>query len=638
MAYRRFTNHRILFIFIVLISTITTAQRYPVSEIAAALKNDANAVIRLDKTLIQLDDYDNMTMTSHLVVTVFNKLGEAIVDPSISFNKNGNVKTCLVNLYDEKGELIDRFKKNDFEEVSASGSDLYTDEKEKELNFTTPKYPYTFEFYYEFKTSNTAFLPRFVPIGYTGVSIEKSEFKIHNESDSKMSVHEYNFEGYDIDKQATSNSVSYALHNFKAIDYEYYTPSPLEFLPISYFTLSKFNLEGQEVIINSWQDFGQWQAQKLLKDRDKLPQETINEVALLVKDLDNTRDKAKAIYEYVQGKTRYVSIQIGLGGWQPAAAEEVDRLSYGDCKGLTNYTMALLKSQGIESYYTIVEALSDGRDLNEEVLALQGNHVILTVPLEDENVFLECTSQTSPFNFLGVHTDDRKALMITPTGAEFVQTHSYATEDNRVKIDSELVFDDEFMLKGKLERRSYGIPYDYISEIENGRQNDIRMYYKRYWGYLNDLKFSEVIFKNDKENVEFTEITNLQTTNYVSKAGNRILLNPNVFSRWTDIPEQDLKRDIGIEIRRGKTYIDQISIKLPESYKIESFFDPVKLETKFGNYSSSVKFSEDNTLIYTRKFVLESGKYESAEYSDFRDFFIQIAKNDNSKIVLIKND
>ncbi len=38
----------------------------------------------------------------------------------------------------------------------------------------------------------------------------------------------------------------------------------------------------------------------------------------------------------MQGKTHYISIQVGIGGYQPFLASDVDRLNYGDCKALVN--------------------------------------------------------------------------------------------------------------------------------------------------------------------------------------------------------------------------------------------------------------------------------------------------------------
>jgi transglutaminase-like putative cysteine protease len=71
-----------------------------------------------------------------------------------------------------------------------------------------------------------------------------------------------------------------------------------------------------------------------------LPEETKAKMRALVGDEKNPIMKAKLIYDYVQQKSRYVSIQVGIGGWKPMDASDVDRLG-GDCKGLTNYTKAL---------------------------------------------------------------------------------------------------------------------------------------------------------------------------------------------------------------------------------------------------------------------------------------------------------
>jgi len=93
--------------------------------------------------------------------------------------------------------------------------------------------------------------------------------------------------------------------------------------------------------------------------------------------------KAKAIYEYVQNNTRYISVQIGLGGWKPISAKEVDDKKYGDCKGLTNYTKALLNLVDIESNYCVVYSGSEIQDISEDFTSMQGNHVILNIPQEN---------------------------------------------------------------------------------------------------------------------------------------------------------------------------------------------------------------------------------------------------------------
>ncbi len=84
--------------------------------------------------------------------------------------------------------------------------------------------------------------------------------------------------------------------------------------------LEHFNIEGVDGSAKNWKEFGQWYADKILVGTDVLPEETKVKIRNLVGDEKNTIEKAKIIYKYMQEKTRYVSIQVGIGGWKPMYA------------------------------------------------------------------------------------------------------------------------------------------------------------------------------------------------------------------------------------------------------------------------------------------------------------------------------
>jgi transglutaminase-like putative cysteine protease len=143
--------------------------------------------------------------------------------------------------------------------------------------------------------------------------------------------------------------------------------------------------------------------------------------------------KAKIIYKYVQEKSRYVNISIGIGGWKPMLASDVDRLGYGDCKALSNYTKALLKAVDVPSYNTILYGNPKKRNIEADFVSMQGNHMILAIPNKNSFIFLECTSQVDPFGYQGTFTDDRDVLVVKPEGGEIVRTKIYQDEDNAQK-------------------------------------------------------------------------------------------------------------------------------------------------------------------------------------------------------------
>jgi transglutaminase-like putative cysteine protease len=134
-------------------------------------------------------------------------------------------------------------------------------------------------------------------------------------------------------------------------------------------------------------EFGKWMHDQLLTGTEAVPQSTKEDVIRLTQGIDSNLEKARIVYQYIQDRTRYISIQIGIGGWKPMSAMEVDQLGYGDCKGLTNYTKSLMEIAGVDAYYTVVYGGKEIIDLDSEFSSLQGNHVILTLPTDGEPYF-----------------------------------------------------------------------------------------------------------------------------------------------------------------------------------------------------------------------------------------------------------
>ncbi len=624
------------FLFILLMVPVYGQEHYDINNIPEPLRTNVNAIIRDHDINIALNDVNNMTVSYHIVVTVLNKRGLEAIQPAVGYDANSSVQSVSARVYDARGKEIRKYKKKDFSDVSATGANLYSDNRMMVLDFTPSIYPFTFEFETITKTNSTAFIPRWLPIAFTSVSVESSSYILRNPRRIPLNSKIYNLDAANIEISETGTEFRYSLKNQLPVKKEDYGPYFTEIVPFVKIAPQQFTLAGTRAEVRSWKDFGYWQQQKLLNGRGELSESTIGRISALVSGINDPKEKARAIYEFMQSKTRYISVQIGIGGWQPTFASEVDELGYGDCKGLTNYTQALLKSQGIESYYTIVDSGPGGQDIDEDFVALQGDHVILTVPFEDENVFLECTSQQLPFNFLGTHTDDRKVLMVTPEGGVMTRTHRYSPEDNKIELKANVTLQESLKLSGTLTQRSSGIQYSYRYDLENETSDDVKNRYKRYWSHLNNLDLADISFSNDKKEVEFTESLWFETEGYVSMAGSRILLNPNIFQRIEDIPSKAANRTQPLVIRRGFTETDSITLLLPSNYVLESVFEPISITTKFGTYRSSVNIVNEATIEYKREFILNTGRYPKEDFNTYADFIKDVVRSDRSKIVFVQ--
>jgi transglutaminase-like putative cysteine protease len=620
------------------ITAINANAQYAVDGISKSLKENANAVIRYQETTITLEDFDVMTTYERVVVTVLNRDGMFAVRSYAAYDDDSSIKEIKAYVYDGNGEQIEKFKERDFTDRSASSGDLYSDNRIKSIDYFPNQIPFTFEFISETKSKSTAFLPQWDPSPFYGVSTQKSVYKIINNKEVPLLSKKYNLEKFGASVREKPSLYEYEIENVPAVEQELMSPHYTQFTPVVKLALKQFRLAGQNVSISSWEDFGKWMNEQLLNNRDELPQETINEVENLVEGVTEPKEKARIIYEYMQNKTRYISVQVGIGGWQPSPAKDVDKLGYGDCKALTNYTKALLKTQDIDSYYTIVIAGAEKRDIDEEFIAVQGNHVILTVPLEEENLFLECTSQRAPFNYLGDFTDDRKVIMITNDGSVVKNTKAYPAAGNIQRMEAKITVRENQSLGGSITQTSEGILYGDKYELDNKESDVIEKYYKETWSQLNNLDLSEINFDNNKTDVVFTENISFEATNYISKAGDRLLLAPNIFNRLGYITAPKKERSQKLLINRGKAYDDSIEITLPEGYEVEAMFNPIEINTEFGSYLAKVEELGASKIKYSRKFSLFDGEYEKEKYSDFVAFINAITKEDSNKIVLVKRE
>lgn len=625
---------------ILLTYCISSAQNFDYQAIVLdkELTRNADAVMRLDQLEVNVEAHDLMREKTRQIITVLNENGNRSVAAYKHYEKDDRIVAMEAVIYDASGKEIKKFRKKDFLDASAvSGGQLYTDSRVKYLNFTPVSYPYTIDFYCEFESANTAFLPQWAFIGKYRTSVEKSLFQVNFKPGLTFKIKEYNFDGYDIEVDKSESALFYKADHLKAIKREALAPPIGDYAPWVRVGLNRFHLEGVDGRADSWQEFGKWVNDELLAGRDAIDPETITEVRALVKDVEDPYEKIDKVYNYVQSNTRYVGVQMGIGGWQPISAEEVDRVKYGDCKGLTNYTMALLKAVDIESYYILIFAGKNKRDLDEDFVGMQGNHAILNIPLESGDVWLECTSQVKPTNFHGSFTDDRVVLRVKPEGGEIIRTPAFSVEDNLLKTRSEYHLDNEGSIKGEVVVTTTGVKYDERFRLERSQQKEIEEFYKEEWDYVNNLVLSKPEFANDRQKVRFEEKLQIEVPDYGTVQNEQILFAPNIVSRKNRIPKRYRSRKLDFVIDRGYMDESECVIHLPDGYAMEGSIADQKLESEYGNYNLSIEQISPTELLYKRSFMLKPGRYSNEAYDEYRNFRRQVAKLENSKIVIAKS-
>ena len=632
---------KFLTVFCLVIGAVSFGQKldYSVLTIPDSLKQNANSVVRLSQTDINIPSQKTMSIKSVGVITILNELGLDDLDLTVHYDRNTKISKIEAKVFDAHGKEIKVYKRKDFRDTSvADGISIFTDNRALYLNHVPIAYPFTIAFETEIETSNTAFIPFWSPVSDYLVSVENAYCKITYKPELRLKKKEVNFSNkYSIEKIESASSISYSAKNLAAKKREELSPGVMKLFPIVYFALESFELENVEGKASDWKDFGKWYYQSLLADTEDIPADTQQKMKELIGTEKDPVEIAKIIYKYVQEKTRYVSVQVGIGGWKPMRAKDVDKLGYGDCKALTNYTRCLLKSVGVTSYYTVVHSgSSERRDLQDDFASVQGNHIILGLPADDKLIWLECTSQILPFGFQGDFTDDRNVLLIKPEGGEIVKTKLYSDSENLKIIKGAYTITENGSLVGKVKMLSKGLRYDNeFTKERMSREDQIRRY-KNEFDNINNLSIKKISSNNNPKTIEFTEDLDLEAESYAQNSGGKLLFALNAFNQNSFIPKKHRTREFPFEMIRGYTDESEIEITIPEGFTVEAKPNGIEQDTEFGYYKIEFNILSANKLACKRKLVIKKGLYDKSKYENYRKFRETVAKTDNSKIVITK--
>lgn len=627
---------KIIFLGALSTASMYFSQTFPVSAIPENLKKNANIVVRKDMTVVQINKVDDIKYQYNTVTTVLNKDGNEKAVAYIPYDKGNSISNVKVTIYDEAGRKIKSFSKSDFGDFANNPQGIfYSDNRILVFNYTPVQYPYTIDFSYQISDRNTLFIPDFVPFSSTNTSLEESEFKIINSSGielrTKIYPSKYNYGS--VIESGNGNEKTYSYKNIPAIDDALLIPQPVKILPKVSFSLTKFNLAGKQGTLNNWTDFGTWYYNNLVEPVAISTPAIKAEVASLNLQ-GSVEDKVKKIYQYMQTKTRYIYVGLGIGGWLPMLPDEVHKKGYGDCKGLTNYMKALLNEAGIPSYYCVINSGASQVSFDPDFPRMGGNHAILMVPTEKGNIWLENTSQQMAFNHLGYSTTDRNVLSVKKNGIELINTPAYPAEQNKEKQILKIRVGEDNSILGEGNFCYTGNQYDYnlvFTGLNPKERNDA---VKRSLDILNFEKVEMKNFINDKDKALITYDIDFKANNYSKKAGNSLMFRAVPIYNNT-IYKTDESRELPFEIRQSFEDEYEINFTLPKGYKIDELPEDSNLQSEFGYYT--LKFAKNGDEINVkRKIQVNKGAYPKEKYNEYVGFRKKIINIDNSKILITK--
>jgi len=385
----------------------------------------------------------------------------------------------------------------------------------------------------------------------------------------------------------------------------------------------------------SWQKYGEWQlsVDEGLDDLTEKEKITINQ---LTNGISDPKKQIAILYHYMQDNTRYVLVNIDLGGLKPYPASYVCNNRFGDCKALSNYMMAMLSFKGIKSYKIDVNAGDISTKIHNNFPSQQFNHVILAVPLANDTIWIECTSNYLPVNYLGSFTQNRPVLWIEPNKSRILQTPALNEENVRtiasyhfstINTDKQWRLKVSYQLKGEL--------FEKVASVtKNASEKDKRDFFNSFLGFKNYVAENYEVTQSDRDSSYITIETNGACNPPIQSVGEytKVDMPPMNLPHFEKVKD----RELPVKIYMPFAQIDTIYCDF-ESTTIELTTEKqLLIESIYGKLEMNLS-AEDGQLTIVRKYIIPVQEIAIAQYKNFYDFINQLTTKGESIFIKTSN-
>ncbi|TMA22085.1 MAG: DUF3857 domain-containing protein, partial [Deltaproteobacteria bacterium] len=197
----------------------------------------------------------------------------------------------------------------------------------------------------------------------------------------------------------------------------------------------------------SWAAVALWYA-GLARDRYRLGPALDAEVARVVAPGRTLDDTLRLLHRWVAQDFRYVSIALGISGYQPRLADSVFATKYGDCKDKATLFIAAAGRLGVRAYPVLLNM--GGRVDRGLPSAAAFDHMIAAVDRGRSYTYVDLTAGLVPFGMLPAGDQGEFGLVIHPDGRAEEVTLS---EDSAAANAEQLLLTGEVSPDGTLRAR-----------------------------------------------------------------------------------------------------------------------------------------------------------------------------------------
>ncbi|MFA7331379.1 MAG: transglutaminase-like domain-containing protein [Candidatus Delongbacteria bacterium] len=603
----------------------------------AAPDGTPDAVIRSDHSEYEVLDDQRAVLRRQLVLELRNAAGS---QRHASWSTwEDSFRSCTrfkAQIRDSSGRVVQRFDKGDLHRESASDDPAqHRDDVLVWGDFRWGRYPHTLELETEIAFQSLFFCPSWDP--QAEIPVQAASFTLLNPRHLPFRTRLLGCAPDSVQTaDADSSRICWSLRDLPPRLREPGMPGEdrqtlgLRLVP------DRFQLGGVAGSFASWSTLANW-FRELARGRAQLDPATRLAVREQVAGLATPREQVAALYSHLQRHTRYVSIQLGVGGWQPHSAQHVHEVRYGDCKDLSFYMIALLEAVDIPAWPALVRTRERGA-LRPDFPSNEFNHLIACVPLGADTLWLECTSDELAAGELPPSDEGLQVLLIGESGGALVGTPQSAADANRWigQLSAQLEPTGRAALAGRLEGR--GQP----ARVLRGALRPLRAAERVRWlqDWLEpcfpglELQAGPELTGADEIGRPLALEFRAASAHWAQRLGPRWRVAPFRLQavRRAELPAAGPRR-YALELESAFWQTDTVRVALPAGYRLEAAPESREIRWALGSYRADYQVTEAG-LLATREYRLEQRRIPADAYEEYRRFLQAVCQQDEAGFIL----
>lgn len=558
--------------------------------------------------------------------------------PYDNFSEISSIKGVAINAKTNKKSKLSQY---DISTNELKQRDIfYSDNKYKHFGFNNVEDKSKVEFSYKVKQNEPRLLSFFA--FQHELQTVASQFQI--KSDPSIEIG-YKLFGdhqdkivFEKTKEGNLDVYTWKVADMPAFEEENRAPNFTYFLPhIVYYIKSYTKDNKKEALFPDVEHLYKWYY-SLVKDINKLDQTALKtKTSELIKDKTNPKEKAKAIYNWVQENIHYVAFEYEMGGFIPRDAASVFDKKYGDCKDISNLLNEMFKTAGLESNLVWIGTRDKPYSFTDVPTPLVSNHMIASVKIDKQRYFVDGTDSFCPFTFPSAMIQGKEGLIgISETEFVIEKVPVVDKKENHLKVDMKLkINDDGVQGAAKLLLSGYE-KSDFLNVLASNKQKQDEILKSGLTRYNQKLEIeSTEVKKNEYDNKDAELLYNFKLESWTKKIGDKIIVKPILLAPFKEYIIDTKERKLSIENDNVFTNEFTYVYEIPENYQLDFIPENSKKENEVLSYDISYK-KDKKSLIVSQKIALKKLVIDTKDFDSWNALVTELNSQYNQSIILIK--